>query len=68
MTFKTLSIDDAARIAAVPLDYEWDSWIGNGFWAATDREHPRLADALDLRLDSRCFTHLLGAASTTVNA
>lgn len=47
MTFKTLSSGDAARIAALPLDYEWDSTIGNGFVAATDETHPRLAAALE---------------------
>lgn len=47
MTFKTLSKDDTARVAAVPLDYEWDSTIGNGFLAASDEEHPRLADAIE---------------------
>lgn len=47
MTFKTISSEDAARIAATPLDYEWDTLIGNGFWAASDESSPRLLDALE---------------------
>jgi hypothetical protein len=47
MTTKTLSSSDAARISAVPLDYEWDTTIGNGFLAASDEGHPRLAEALE---------------------
>jgi hypothetical protein len=47
MTYKTLSSQDAARIAAAPLDYEWDSTIGNGFLAASYEEHPRLAEAIE---------------------
>lgn len=66
MTFKTLSSDDAARISAIPLDYEWDNWIGNGFWAATDDEHPRLAAALEA-LDIHGAADLfLGAAEWCV--
>ena len=61
MTFKTLSSGDAARISALALDYEWDTTIGNGFLAATDEGHPRLADALEA-LD------IHGAADLVVSA
>lgn len=47
MNFKTLPQVDAARVAALPIDYEWDSTINNGFLAASDEEHPRLAEAIE---------------------
>ena len=47
MNFRTLSTSDAARIATLPLDYEWDATIGNGFLAASDETHPRLAQAIE---------------------
>ncbi len=47
MTFKLLPSSDAARLAAMPLDYEWDTLIGNGFTAAMGETSPRLVDALE---------------------
>lgn len=47
MNFKTLSPPDVARLAAIPLDYEWENVIANGFLAAADDEHSRLWEVLD---------------------
>ncbi|MBB3196755.1 hypothetical protein [Roseateles terrae] len=45
--FKTVDPVVSARLGALPLDYEWDSVISNGFIAASDEDHPRLADAIE---------------------
>ena len=66
MTFKTLSSGDAARIAAMSLDYEWDSTIGNGFTAASDDAHPRLSDALEAVDIHGAADLVLGAAEWCV--
>lgn len=47
MNFKTLSTSDVTRLAALPLDHEWENVIADGFLAASDEEHPRLWNALD---------------------
>lgn len=61
MTYKTLSRDVAARLAAMPIDYEWDATIGNGFIAASEEDQPRLAEAIET-------VNIHGAADLVVGA
>jgi hypothetical protein len=61
MTYKTLSKDVAARLAAMPIDYEWDATIGNGFIAASEEDQPRLAGAIET-------VNIHGAADLVVGA
>lgn len=47
MNFKTLSTPDVTRLAALPLDHEWENFIANGFLEASEEENPRLWNALE---------------------
>lgn len=47
MAFKTISTADASRVGALPVDYEWDTLIGNTFVAAREDSNPRLSQALE---------------------
>ena len=51
MAFKTISSNDAARLADLPLDYKWTTNIGDGFRCAgfweSHGETKRIQDALE---------------------
>lgn len=66
MTFKTLTSAQAAHLASLPLDYEWDNVIANGFIAASDETNPRLAEALEALNIHGAADLYLGAAERIV--
>jgi len=38
----------AFNLSVMPVDYQWDTVLFNTFWAVTDEDNPRLANALQL--------------------
>ena len=52
----------ALNLSALPIDYEWDTVWFNTFWAVSDEDNPRMANALQLVAAKAAFA--LGVACT----